>query len=1220
MSHSEAPFSRVAILNRGEPALRFLRGLREYNLEHGTALLAIAFYTDPDSQAPFVRLADEAVPLGPALVEVAPGNMSSAYCAHESVLALLKRNNCDAVWPGWGFVSEDAAFVEKLEKAGITFLGPSSTAMRALGDKIASKQLAETSGVPLAPWHDITTASNDEIIAFAEDIGYPLMVKASAGGGGRGIRKINEASALLAGVKSADDEARKAFGEGGLFIEKCIDNARHVEVQLVADAHGGAWAIGVRDCSIQRRNQKVLEETPSPVLPADKELELLRASERLVLAAGYEGVGTAEYLYRPEDGTLAFLEVNSRLQVEHTITEQTTGADLVAAQISIARGLAWTAPEGSRGWAFEARLNAEDPERGFAPSPGLVRVFRPPSGPGIRVDSGVVEGMMIAPEFDSMIAKVISWGATRAQAIARMQRALAEMEVVIENGATNKAFLLQLLSTEAVIDGSASTQWLDRAVEERSLAPAGGDQQALLVAAVISFRIEHGADMQRFFAESQMGVPQNLSSPSGRKVSLRLRGKRLDVVVFETGRDRYTVVSEEGERRVRLEPTGAHAALLEVDGRRHRVTYADGRSGISVEIDGVAHAVERSTGGEVRAQAPAMVVSVSVEAGQTVEVGDRLVTLEAMKMEMPVFAQEAGMVQAVLCRPNQQVIAGQAMVVVKPEEREGQSDDAIALETSPIRPIELLFSGGAPKPETLDEAPDEIVDAFIDDVVEACRTVLLGFDVTEKIEGLVDTLFGADLQFHHVNKKGPWMRLVLLMEEFANVETLFRRDAIPDASSAVSLSPELAFYEFCRCHHLGDDGVPAPIDADLRRALACYGVTSLDATVAVREALYRMAVAHAHTDLRHRVVSSLLRLLIGLHDSHIAFDDLPGLQRLLDHVAEVASSKHPYVADNARQASYVTVRQAHYVTTDARVESALDSALDAWREAGGEVERDQLEFAIASAQTVLPAILGRICPGDDASVGFVDAAVRRLYERRNVERVSIEPREGFWLGQFTLCATEHEPRGESLVVAVADAKSLAATIDRVMSAATQQSSATAGEQPSVDLLLSSTEEVEHIVKEVEHLLEDIPQSRRRVKRLTVTWFDATKVERHRTYQFGTGRYEEMSQYRDIHPEAARRIRLERLSEFVLERLPSPERIHAFRGVARSNSKDERVFVIAEVFGRATPPEGQEDTWPRWEFEKVFYQGVRILREAQAKRTRRTRLFRNRMTIFLHPEL
>ncbi|MEC7987205.1 MAG: biotin carboxylase N-terminal domain-containing protein, partial [Myxococcota bacterium] len=317
---------RIAILNRGEPALRFLRALREYNIEHSTQMVGVAFFTEPDRHAPFVRFADVSVFLGEPMRQTESGASISTYCDHDFVIQQLVKNKCDAVWPGWGFVSEDAGFVGKLEKEGILFIGPSSDAMYRLGDKIASKYMAEACLVPLASWAEVDDDDEQHsIFKQASRIGYPLMVKASAGGGGRGIIKVNREEELLSALYKVREAVAKVFGQGGILMEACVTNARHVEVQFVVNTLGRAFSLGVRDCSIQRKNQKVIEETPSPILPSEIEDELCRVTARLAQHAGYVGVGTAEYLYHPKNKVCTFLEVNSRLQVEHTITELVTG-------------------------------------------------------------------------------------------------------------------------------------------------------------------------------------------------------------------------------------------------------------------------------------------------------------------------------------------------------------------------------------------------------------------------------------------------------------------------------------------------------------------------------------------------------------------------------------------------------------------------------------------------------------------------------------------------------------------------------------------------------------------------------------------------------------------------------------------------------------------------------------------------------------------------------
>jgi acetyl/propionyl-CoA carboxylase alpha subunit len=473
--------SRIAIVNRGEAASRCLRAIRELRLEEDSQLVGIALYTDPDRLAPFVREADEAHGLGPAFQpSLATGESRSVYLDYDRLVGALRAVRADAVWPGWGFVAEHPAFAERLAAEGITFLGPTAQTMRALGDKIESKRIAERAGVPVSSWSG-GAVTREDLPSWAERIGFPVVLKATAGGGGRGIRVVEFASDLIAAFDSATAEAKNAFGDGTLFVEAKVGNARHVEVQMAADQHGGVLAVGLRDCSVQRKHQKVVEEGPPPGLSQGTMQRMREASVRLLQQVGYVGVATCEYLVNADE-SFYFLEVNPRLQVEHGVTELLTGFDLVKTQVRIARGerLPVGTPE-ERGHAIEVRLCAEDPAAGFAPSPGHISLLDLPAGPGIRVDSGIAAGMPVPSEFDSMLAKILAYGSTREEALARLSRATLDARVVIEGGMTNKGFLLDVLSHPEFRAGGVHTGWLDRRGMARATPPVA---EALLVSAI----------------------------------------------------------------------------------------------------------------------------------------------------------------------------------------------------------------------------------------------------------------------------------------------------------------------------------------------------------------------------------------------------------------------------------------------------------------------------------------------------------------------------------------------------------------------------------------------------------------------------------------------------------------------------------------------------------------------------------------------------------------
>ncbi|HWD04331.1 MAG TPA: biotin carboxylase N-terminal domain-containing protein [Amycolatopsis sp.] len=412
-----AEFRKVLVANRGEIAVRVIRATRD------AGLASVAVYADPDAGTPHTRLADEAYSLhGTTAAE--------SYLDMDKLLDVAKVSGADAVHPGYGFLSENAEFAQAVLDAGLVWIGPEPQAIRDLGDKVTARRIARSVGAPLVPGTEAPVASAAEIVAFAREHGLPVAIKAAFGGGGRGLKVARELDEIPELFASATREAVAAFGRGECFVERYLDHPRHVEAQVLADDHGTVVVAGTRDCSLQRRHQKLVEEAPAPFL-TDAQRELIHSSaKRICAAAGYRGAGTVEYLVG-SDGTISFLEVNTRLQVEHPVTEVTTGLDLVLEQFRIARGEPLPYPEDllPRGHAFEFRVNGEDPARGFLPTPGTVRRFDAPEGPGIRLDSGVEAGTVVGGQFDSMLAKLIVSGPDRATALARSRRALAELAV-----------------------------------------------------------------------------------------------------------------------------------------------------------------------------------------------------------------------------------------------------------------------------------------------------------------------------------------------------------------------------------------------------------------------------------------------------------------------------------------------------------------------------------------------------------------------------------------------------------------------------------------------------------------------------------------------------------------------------------------------------------------------------------------------------------------------
>ncbi|WP_082067628.1 biotin carboxylase N-terminal domain-containing protein [Micrococcus sp. MS-ASIII-49] len=583
----------------GEIAVRVARAARD----HGIA--SIAVYSDPDADALHVAVADEAFHL--------PGASSAdTYLKIDAVLDVARRAGADAVHPGYGFLSENADFAQAVIDAGMTWIGPSPDAIRALGDKITARSLAQQAGAPLVPGSDGPVPDAAAARAFAEEHGLPIAIKAAFGGGGRGIRVVRELGDVEDAFEATVREAVAAFGRGECFVERFLDRPRHVEAQVLADEHGHVAVLGTRDCSLQRRNQKLVEEAPAPFLTDEQNARLVESSKAILQEAGYVGAGTCEFLVG-QDGTISFLEVNTRLQVEHPVSEEITGIDLVREQFRLARGeaLGYTDPQ-PRGHSIEFRLNGEDPGRSFLPAPGRLTTFRMPSGPGVRVDSGVVEGETVSGAFDSMVAKLIVTGADRRQALQRAARALREAEIV----------------------GMPSVLPFHRAVVcDPAFAPEiAGSEEPFSV---------HTRWIETEFANHIEPSALTPAEPAPREarhtVTVEVNGKRVDVTLPTWGEALHTI---------------SGAAQRAGAGRRR----PRGKRGAPV-----AAAVSTDA---LTAPMQGTVVKVAAENGQTVAEGDLIVVVEAMKMEQPLAAHRAGVVSGLEVEPGQTVTAGTVIATI----------------------------------------------------------------------------------------------------------------------------------------------------------------------------------------------------------------------------------------------------------------------------------------------------------------------------------------------------------------------------------------------------------------------------------------------------------------------------------------------------------------------------------------------------------------------------
>ncbi|MCA0173088.1 acetyl-CoA carboxylase biotin carboxylase subunit [Bacillus sp. RAR_GA_16] len=439
---------KVLIANRGEIAVRIIRACHELNLT------AVAVYSEADRDALHVQLADESYCIGPT-------SSSDSYLNVGNIMTIATNSGVDAIHPGYGFLAENADFAEMCEDCNIAFIGPSKASIRQMGIKDVARKTMQDANVPVVPGSDGIISSKEEALELASEMGFPVIIKATAGGGGKGIRVVREEEELIKAINMTQQEAEKAFGNPGVYIEKFIEEFRHIEIQVLADLYGNVIHLGERDCSIQRRMQKLVEETPSPALTKSIRSEMGEAAVRAAKAVHYAGAGTVEFIY-DQDGNYYFMEMNTRIQVEHPVTEMVTGVDLIKEQIKVADGERLSLKQEEvemSGWAIECRINAEDPDNGFMPSPGKVETYLPPGGFGVRVDSAVYPGYVIPPFYDSMVAKLITYGATRTEAMQRMKRALSEFK--IEGVKTTIPFHQRLFHHEKFVEGDFNTKFLE---------------------------------------------------------------------------------------------------------------------------------------------------------------------------------------------------------------------------------------------------------------------------------------------------------------------------------------------------------------------------------------------------------------------------------------------------------------------------------------------------------------------------------------------------------------------------------------------------------------------------------------------------------------------------------------------------------------------------------------------------------------------------------------
>lgn len=1209
----ELRFRRVLIVNRGEAAMRFIAAARELNRENGAAIRCIALYTDSDAKSMFVREADEAYHLGPAtFVDPRDGERKSTYLDLHRLRDALVQMRAEAAWVGWGFVAEMSAFADLCAELSVTFIGPSGAVMRRLGDKISSKLVAEQVGVPVVAWSGGPVHTREEALHHASRLGFPLLIKATAGGGGRGIRRVRSELELAEALESARTEALHAFGDATVFMESMVTGARHIEVQVIADTHGNAWAVGVRDCTVQRRNQKVIEEAPSPALTLDQDREIREAAVRLVQAVSYTNAGTVEFLYETSTRRFAFMEVNARLQVEHPVTEATTGLDLVKLQLHVASGgkLEGSPPK-TQGHAIEVRLCAEDPDQSFAPAPGTFERFRVPTGPGLRIDTGFDQGDVVAPEFDSMVAKLIAYGQNRKEALARLRRGLSESAIILQGGITNKGFLLELLGRPEIESGEYDIGWLDRLV-------ASGEHQcircaeiALLHTAIHTYEREASLDKQHFFRSALRGRPEIESSPN-RRVELRYHGHSYTFDVRRLAPRRFLVTIDGTELDITIEALGRGETRLVCGTRRFRILTSSQGTNHLVEVDGVPHRISSDRGGILRAPLPAVVVSLNVKPGDEVSLGSRLAVLEAMKMEIELRAETKGRVREVLVGPNVQVPPGTPLLIIEPS-------DAHEGDTSQPR---VEFD------ELLGTAPPSIAAVWRTRLAEL-RSLILGYDVDSSTLRRQLSQYGSLSPDAAPADPRLWKLEHEILRTFVDLLTLFRRQPVgPEELDDQRLSTGEYLLTYLRDLGAEGEGLPPKFIDKLRRGLAHYGIETLHRSPELEEGLYRIFKTHLRREEQLPMIYGILqrRLDCAAELKPLADDSF---HDLLEHLVGDTHGEFQRLNELAREVRFQyferplleTVRQQAYADAEEHL-SALTQPLERL-----EIRR-HIASLVACSQP-LTGLLSRRLP--QASPAFrrilLEVLVSRYYRIRKLGEIETTDVDG-----ILLCTAEyvheekhihviaahvvHEEAPQALAAMAKHAAGLPREHDIVADIFTVQTA------PLGDLDAKATT----VLKQISSTL--FARRMRRIVAVTAA-LDEEAGLINRNVQHFTFRpagsddsttYTEEKHVRGIHPMMAKRLHFWRFSRFALERLPSAEDVYLFKAVAHENPKDERLFALAEVrdLTAIRDRSGRVVSLPH--VERMLLEALAAIRHFQGARAPRDRLQWNRVQLLIWPPL
>ncbi|MBL8931084.1 MAG: hypothetical protein JNL54_13250 [Kineosporiaceae bacterium] len=1233
---SQKNFHRLAILDRGEDAVRVLHAVAELNrsgsVNGGALMTTLAVHSEPGANAWFAREADGELVLGEQLYTGRPdGRRWSHLLDLDAVVALLVTAGVDVVWLGHSIVGDQLDFTERCEAAGIVVVGAPASTVRLIDDRVAFRTAVQDAGLPVLPWSQGSVSTLDDAADVADELGYPVRLLAVDASGRRGVITVQTAEELPAAFEEARMRARHAAHpaeDPELLVERHLGSARRVEVVVAADDSGSVWTLDVRDTSLQRARQRVLVESPAPGLPEGMEDRLREAAVGVCRAVGLRNTGTVRFVLDPDGERFHVTGVDARLQLEPALTEEVCGLDMVSLRLALAAGdsLEGQAPQ-VNGHAIEARLHAEDPLDGFRTTPGRVALVELPAGAGVRVEAGVRVGDAVSAAYESLLATTIAWGRDRAEALGRLRRALERTSVVIAGGATDNSFLLRVLDAEPVRAGGVDDAWLDAFVAAGGHIPPP-DEMAVVAAAIAAYDEDAAQAQSAFLARAARGRPEP-PAEVGERIVLAYRGVTHRVSVDRTAADSYRVapVAPVGTPApaglvVRTERVNAFERRLVAGGRRHLVRIVPANSAFLVDVDGAGHEVTRADGVVINSPGPAIVVSVNVAVGDEVYAGDLVAVLETMKMETPLYSPVNGTVIGVDVSANAQVGSGASLVRVRGHEESAEVGDAdpnpgaeqlaglilqaetLSGATGPANPCELLYS--------------------------RLENYLLGYDLApgassallaEQRRLAADCDPGDDCLADCENR---------LLDLYADLGALYRPRTEPagEAEELTAVGTQEYLHSYLQWLDPDRAGLTQAYRDRLSRALSRYGVTGLERSPALEAAVVRLFRSVGRLrDLTPIVVGILQRRLAAR--SALAHRATPERRRRYDRLAAATQGRYQVVADLARDVRFHFYDEP---VLDAIVAGALEETaghLNALAEDPlGDGREERIAALVASTQPLRAALLRTWRDAESRAPGHREALrqcvlevyIRRFYRIRRLSDVRPIEADG-----WSLAATDYplDDRRIHLVVGYLP-------LDRLPELPSVVAAHLSAVPPEAEVVLdlvtwrdAERPEIEQVAAEVQNVLagRDFGRVLHRLD-VTLTSTVGGGPEHFRTQHLTFRQREEglveERVYRNLHPMLGKRLSLWRLRNFELERLPSAEDVYLFLGQARDNPKDRRLFALAEVrdLTPVTEAETGRVTYPM--LERVGLRALAALRDALAAIPDRQRPVANRIVLSVRP--